>query len=76
MHTHRFGKGGGEEGICPMNLIRGMAKGEGFVRQVQASCVWKCFRKHFCDVKLHCLHFIMCCLNWYCCSQQHLNEGA
>jgi len=48
MHTHRFGKGaGGMGGGLPMKLIRGMAKGEGFIRQVQAFMFLETFPETF-----------------------------
>jgi len=54
--------------LCSVNLIRGVAESESFIRPVQAfviwNCFWECFWIRLCP---HCLHFITL-LEWSCCA--------
>ena len=44
--------------LCPVNLIRAWSRARVSLGQCRLQCFWKYFQKHFCDIMLHCLHFI------------------
>ena len=44
--------------LCPVNSLGAWLGARVLLGQCRLLCFWNYFRKHFCDITLHCLHFI------------------